>query len=245
MHFGMSAWLKTISNSSVRVELALASCLCTTAMKQRRDGFICDLVASHLKPSPGEGRNRRLSAGALHQSLSACESHSAARSVAGVREIVVLRSFPGQLECHSEAVLLGCSTGRAVFFWTVGRIAATQSLNTWQWAKPIRYDPGYRRPLSRDWHVGPDSWNIRIRSATCGTHTWLYSCESYAWRPVPVIFFWRPGFSRTHRGPVPMMHVDAHAWRAVRVTMSVSYHRQFERYGMFDKAPDPLWMSAR
>jgi len=64
------------SASTVRLELALLSHLYTIAIKEWRVGLIYNPVANIRKPSPGEGRNRRLSIEEEKKLLAACARHT-------------------------------------------------------------------------------------------------------------------------------------------------------------------------
>ncbi len=67
---------KPISASSVRLELALLSHLYTVAIQEWRLGLTYNPVANIRKPSPGEGRDRRLSAGEEIKLLEAVNNYS-------------------------------------------------------------------------------------------------------------------------------------------------------------------------
>lgn len=69
--------LKTLtSNNTVRLELALLSHLFTVAIQEWRVGLPFNPVANIRKPSPGQGRDRRLSAEEERNLLAAVDSHS-------------------------------------------------------------------------------------------------------------------------------------------------------------------------
>ena len=64
------------SNDTVRLELALLSHLFTVAIKEWRLGLMYNPVANIRKPSPGRGRDRRLSKEEEQALLKACDKHS-------------------------------------------------------------------------------------------------------------------------------------------------------------------------
>ncbi len=64
------------SNNTVRLELALLSHLFTTAIKEWRVGLLYNPVANIRKPSPGKGRDRRLSKEEEISLFRACDAHS-------------------------------------------------------------------------------------------------------------------------------------------------------------------------
>ena len=64
------------SNNTVRLELALLGHLFTTAIKEWHIGLVSNPVANIRKPSPGEGRNRRLSDDDLKRVVEAVNNHS-------------------------------------------------------------------------------------------------------------------------------------------------------------------------
>lgn len=64
------------SNNSVRLELALLSHLFTVAIQEWRIGLPFNPVANIRKPSPGQGRDRRLSAEEERRLLTAVNNHS-------------------------------------------------------------------------------------------------------------------------------------------------------------------------
>ena len=64
------------SNNTVRLELSLLSHLFTIALKEWRVGLFYNPVANIRKPSPGKGRDRRLSAEEEIALFQACDSHS-------------------------------------------------------------------------------------------------------------------------------------------------------------------------
>lgn len=64
------------SNNTVRLELALLGHLFTTAIKEWHIGLIYNPVANIRKPSPGEGRNLRLSNSDLERVINAVNNHS-------------------------------------------------------------------------------------------------------------------------------------------------------------------------
>ncbi len=66
----------TTSNNTVRLELALLSHLFTVAIQEWGLGLTFNPVLNIRKPSPGEGRNRRLSADEERRLLSAVNRHS-------------------------------------------------------------------------------------------------------------------------------------------------------------------------
>ncbi len=65
-----------LSASTVRLELALLSNLYTVAIREWGLGLIANPVAAIRKPSPGQGRNRRLSWNEAKRLLKACDRHS-------------------------------------------------------------------------------------------------------------------------------------------------------------------------
>ncbi len=64
------------SNNTVRLELALLSHLYNVANREWEIGLTYNPVAGIRKPSPGEGRNRRLLADEEERLLHACDAHS-------------------------------------------------------------------------------------------------------------------------------------------------------------------------
>ena len=64
------------SNNTVRLELSLLGHLFTIAIKEWRIGLVYNPVAAIRKPSPGAGRNRRLSSEEEQKLLDACYAHS-------------------------------------------------------------------------------------------------------------------------------------------------------------------------
>lgn len=64
------------SNNTVRLELALLSHLFTIAIKEWRVGLFYNPVANVRKPSPGKGRDRRLSKDEEISLFKACDQHS-------------------------------------------------------------------------------------------------------------------------------------------------------------------------
>lgn len=66
----------TISNNTVRLELALLSHLYTVAIQEWGLGLTFNPVLNIRKPSPGEGRNRRLSPNEERRLLAAVNNHS-------------------------------------------------------------------------------------------------------------------------------------------------------------------------
>jgi len=64
------------SNNTVRLELALLSHLFTTAIREWRVGLTYNPVANIRKPSPGEGRDRRLTPEEYQRLLAAADAHS-------------------------------------------------------------------------------------------------------------------------------------------------------------------------
>ncbi|MGH8657516.1 MAG: tyrosine-type recombinase/integrase [Gammaproteobacteria bacterium] len=64
------------SNNTVRLELAMLSHLFNTAIREWGLGLVYNPVANIRKPSPGNGRNRRLSLAEEERLLSAVDQHS-------------------------------------------------------------------------------------------------------------------------------------------------------------------------
>ncbi len=64
------------SVSTVRLEMALLGHLYTTAIKEWGLGLVYNPVSNVRRPSPGEGRNRRLSWSEAKRMLKACDVHS-------------------------------------------------------------------------------------------------------------------------------------------------------------------------
>lgn len=64
------------SNNTVRLELAMLGHLFTTAIKEWRLGLIMNPVAMIRKPTPGEGRNRRLTAAEEKKLLKKCDAYT-------------------------------------------------------------------------------------------------------------------------------------------------------------------------
>ncbi len=64
------------SNNTVRLDLALLSHLFTIAIREWGLGLVVNPVMNVRKPSPGEGRNRRLNGDEEERLLSACDQHS-------------------------------------------------------------------------------------------------------------------------------------------------------------------------
>ncbi len=67
---------RTITASTVRLELALLRHLYNTAIKEWRLGLTYNPVANVRKPAPGAGRNRRLSWSEMRRLLKECDRHS-------------------------------------------------------------------------------------------------------------------------------------------------------------------------
>lgn len=64
------------ANNTVRLELALLSHMYTIAIKEWGLGLIANPILNIRKPSPGQGRNRRLNNDEEQRLLDACDSHS-------------------------------------------------------------------------------------------------------------------------------------------------------------------------
>lgn len=64
------------ANNTVRLELALLSHMYTIAIKEWGLGLIANPVLNVRKPSPGQGRNRRLNGDEEKRLLEACDAHS-------------------------------------------------------------------------------------------------------------------------------------------------------------------------
>ena len=64
------------SNNTVRLELALLSHIYTTAIQEWNIGITVNPVANIRKPSPGQGRDRRLIGDEEERLIQACEEHS-------------------------------------------------------------------------------------------------------------------------------------------------------------------------
>ena len=64
------------ANNTVRLELALLSHMYTIAIKEWSLGLIANPVLNIRKPSPGQGRNRRLNNDEEDRLLKACDEHS-------------------------------------------------------------------------------------------------------------------------------------------------------------------------
>ena len=64
------------ANNTVRLELALLSHMYTTAIKEWGLGIAANPVLNIRKPSPGQGRNRRLNGDEEVRLLKACDEHS-------------------------------------------------------------------------------------------------------------------------------------------------------------------------
>ncbi len=64
------------ANNTVRLELALLGHLFTVAIREWGLGLVYNPVANIRKPSPGQGRNRRLSKSEEQRLLNACDAHS-------------------------------------------------------------------------------------------------------------------------------------------------------------------------
>ncbi len=64
------------ANNTVRLDLALLGHLFNVAIKEWYIGLIFNPVANIRKPSPGEGRNRRLSRGEQATLLTVVDEHS-------------------------------------------------------------------------------------------------------------------------------------------------------------------------
>lgn len=64
------------SNNTVRLELALLSHLYTTAIREWRLGLSSNPLLNIRKPSPGQGRDRRLVGDEEQRLLEACDSHT-------------------------------------------------------------------------------------------------------------------------------------------------------------------------
>ena len=66
----------TTSNNAVRLELALLSHLFTVVIQEWGLGLTINPVLNIRKPSPGEGRNRRLSTDEERRLMAAVNKHS-------------------------------------------------------------------------------------------------------------------------------------------------------------------------
>lgn len=64
------------ANNTVRLELALLSHMYTIAIKEWSLGIVANPVLNIRKPSPGQGRNRRLNGDEEVRLLKACDEHS-------------------------------------------------------------------------------------------------------------------------------------------------------------------------
>ena len=64
------------ANNTVRLELAVLSHMYTTAIKEWSLGVVANPVLNIRKPSPGQGRNRRLNDEEEKRLLRACDEHS-------------------------------------------------------------------------------------------------------------------------------------------------------------------------
>ena len=64
------------ANNTVRLELALLSHMYTIAIKEWSLGLIANPVLNIRKPSPGQGRNRRLNGDEEARLLKSCDEHS-------------------------------------------------------------------------------------------------------------------------------------------------------------------------
>lgn len=64
------------STSTVRLELALLGHLFTVAIKEWRLGLVMNSVSMIRRPSPAQGRNRRLAEGEEARLLAECDAHS-------------------------------------------------------------------------------------------------------------------------------------------------------------------------
>lgn len=64
------------ANNTVRLELALLSHMYTIAIKEWSLGLVANPVLNIRKPSPGQGRNRRLNGAEEQRLLEACDTHS-------------------------------------------------------------------------------------------------------------------------------------------------------------------------
>ena len=64
------------ANNTVRLELALLSHMYTIAIKEWGLGLVANPVQNIRKPSPGQGRNRRLNKDEEKRLLEACSTHS-------------------------------------------------------------------------------------------------------------------------------------------------------------------------
>ncbi len=64
------------SPNTVRLEMALLGHLYTTAIREWGLGLMYNPVANVRRPSPGQGRDRRLSWSELRRMLKACDAHS-------------------------------------------------------------------------------------------------------------------------------------------------------------------------
>lgn len=64
------------ANNTVRLELALLSHMYTIAIQEWGVGLVANPVLNVRKPSPGQGRNRRLNGDEEERLLKACDAHS-------------------------------------------------------------------------------------------------------------------------------------------------------------------------
>lgn len=82
------------SNNTVRLELALLSHLYTVAIQEWGLGLSFNPVLNIRKPSPGEGRDQRLSAEEERRLLAAVNAHS--------NPMLGWITFLGSFKCHSD-----------------------------------------------------------------------------------------------------------------------------------------------
>jgi HAD superfamily hydrolase (TIGR01509 family) len=102
------------SNNTVRIELAMLSNLFTIAIQEWGLGLVHNPVAAIRKPSPGQGRDRRLTEDEERKLLEAVEAHSNPMLAwvvkvaieTGMRQSEILGLRLNQVDLHSRVVRL-------------------------------------------------------------------------------------------------------------------------------------------
>jgi integrase len=132
------------ANNTVRLELALLGHLFNVAIKEWHIGLIFNPVSNIRKPSPGEGRNRRLSGREQTVLLAAVDAHSnpmlgwivRLAIETGMRQSEILGLRRGQVDLDRRVVRLTDTKNSAARTVPLTKLAASVLLNAL--ANPIR-----------------------------------------------------------------------------------------------------------
>ena len=132
------------ANNTVRLELALLGHLFNVAIKEWHIGLIFNPVANIRKPSPGEGRNRRLSGREQAALLAAVDEHSnpmlgwivRIAIETGMRQSEILGLRRGQVDLERRVVRLTDTKNNAARTVPLTKLAASVLQNAL--ANPVR-----------------------------------------------------------------------------------------------------------